>query len=96
MKFKVKEWERKFYPDSNNYKDLFHDIGIFNVHLSKANSQSEYIAIFEKAGKKRYIYGIFTIEIKEKFILLCGFDRDINPIKYVQYQCYNLSKTKRL
>jgi hypothetical protein len=88
MKFKVKEWERKFYP--NTYKDLFYDIGVFNVCITKEDSKGAHKAVLKKAGKKISIYGIFHLEIEDKYMVFGGFDNKTTPLKYVQYRCYNL------
>ena len=91
MKFLIKEWERKFNKTNNNYKDLYHHVGVFDIKLSKGDTQGQRIAILKRNGKEKYITGIFSLELNSKYMSFSGFDKNIEgQMKYVQYRCYNL------
>lgn len=84
MKFRVKEWERKW--NKGGYEDVFNDIGVFDVRIiGHGDAQT---ALLRKDEYLITVNGVFGVAVDMEFLSFNGFIRN-GETKYVQYRCYN-------
>lgn len=84
MKFRVKEWERK--RNKGKYRDVFNDIGLWDVQLE--GSGDNQFATLKSNKKTINIHGIFMFKVEEKYLSFNGFVQE-QELRYVQFRLYN-------
>lgn len=84
MKFRVKQWERRW--ADNSYKDIFNDIGIFDVQIS--GDSNEQMAFLKNEDGLITVTGVFSVVLEKEFLSFNGFVRT-DELKHVRYRCYS-------
>ena len=91
MEFLVKQWDRVWNKTHSDYKDIYRNLGRWDVTFSNSCGNAGIGMNLKQKEKERCLHGGFRLQLKNDFIEYYGFERkgpDWGDLKHIQLRLY--------